>query len=75
MENVDPAAAQARLDNIIQEKHPELYFAIGDVVLQAKLSSDAGLQKFQMYCVHKAILSFHSVIFANLFADASAVLV
>lgn len=75
MENVDPAAARLNNSTIIQENHPELYFANGDVVLQAKLpSDDAEPRKFQMYCVHKTILSFHSVVFANLFVDASAVL-
>lgn len=58
-------------DRITREEHPQLYFAGGDIVLQAKLPSDVDNPRFQMYCVHKAILGFHSVVFSNLFADGS----
>lgn len=70
MENVDPAAARPNI--IMRENHPDLYFVTGDVVLQAKLPSDAEQQRFQMYCVHKTILSFHSDVFSDLFADTCA---
>ncbi|KAI0367347.1 hypothetical protein BV20DRAFT_1000884 [Pilatotrama ljubarskyi] len=56
------------------ERHPELYFTDGDVVLQARLLSANGEIQHQLFRVHKAILSFHSATFRNMFADASAVL-
>lgn len=64
--------ADASPDKIVWEEHPELYFANGDIVLQAKLHSDTDSPKFQMYCVHRAILSFHSGFFSNMFADGFA---
>lgn len=64
--------ANATPDKITREEHPELYLANGDIVLQAKLPSDTENPRFQMYCVHKAVLSFHSTVFSNLFADGSA---
>ncbi len=64
--------ATATPDKITREEHPQLYFANGDIVLQAKLPSETENLSFQMYCVHKAVLSLHSVVFSNLFADGSA---
>ncbi|OJT06746.1 hypothetical protein TRAPUB_2399 [Trametes pubescens] len=58
----------------IFERHPTLYLDDGDVVLQAPISSpgQGEKQKFQLFCIQKALLIAHSVVFANLFADASA---
>lgn len=54
------------------ERHPKLYLANGDVILQAKLLTASEGVKLQLYCVHKVVLGFHSAFFANLFADGSA---
>ncbi|OJT03254.1 hypothetical protein TRAPUB_6159 [Trametes pubescens] len=64
---------EASPDMIVREEHPELYFTNGDIVLQAKIHSDTDSSPtLQMYCVHRAILSFHSGFFSTLFADGSA---
>ncbi|EIW56221.1 uncharacterized protein TRAVEDRAFT_50703 [Trametes versicolor FP-101664 SS1] len=42
-------------EKAVLEPHPELYFDNGDII----------------YCVHTSLLSFHSVVFSNLFADGS----
>lgn len=55
------------------ERHPELYYPTGDVVLRAPLPPAVGDQpRFQLYRVHKVILGLQSIAFSNLFADASA---
>lgn len=56
------------------ERHPQLYFPDGDVVLGAPLllSLDGKVEKHQLYRVHKAHLAHYSVIFANMFADGNA---
>lgn len=56
----------------VLELHPELYREDGDVVLQAPMSSKDNPPKFQLFCIQTALLSAHSVVFHNLFADASA---
>lgn len=56
----------------VLEPHPELYREDGDVVLQAPMSSKDKPPKFQLFCIQKALLSAHSVVFHNLFVDASA---
>ncbi len=53
------------------ERHPDLYLDDGDVVLRAHISSEGRILKYQLFCVRKAILSAHSHVFANLFADTS----
>lgn len=59
-------------EKAILEPHPELYFDNGDIVLQAALpNSKKGERVLQIYCVHTSLLSFHSVVFSNLFADGS----
>ncbi|OJT03255.1 hypothetical protein TRAPUB_6160 [Trametes pubescens] len=57
------------------ERHHELYFDDGDVVLQVDLESvrrDSNQRERKLFCVHKAVLCAHSIVFSNLFADASA---
>lgn len=56
------------------ERHPQLYFPDGDVVLRAPLlrSLDDKVEKHQLYRVHKAHLAHYSVMFANMFADGDA---
>ncbi|PIL28650.1 hypothetical protein GSI_08692 [Ganoderma sinense ZZ0214-1] len=60
------------------ERHPDLYFADGDVVLAVKQTpksedEDSEKQpKYQLFRVHKFMLKLHSPAFANFFADASA---
>ncbi|OJT06747.1 hypothetical protein TRAPUB_2400 [Trametes pubescens] len=53
------------------ERHPDLYFDNGDVVLRAPISSEGRILKYQLFCVRKVVLSAHSDVFCNLFADAS----
>lgn len=56
------------------ERHPELYYPTGDVILSAPLPPAEGSdRRLQVYRVHKAYLGVQSVFFCNLFADASAV--
>ncbi|KAI1787045.1 hypothetical protein LXA43DRAFT_1064632 [Ganoderma leucocontextum] len=56
------------------ERHPKCYIPGGDVVLAAKIAPEAedGLPKYQLFRVHKFLLSLRSPAFANLFADADA---
>ncbi|EIW56205.1 uncharacterized protein TRAVEDRAFT_50686 [Trametes versicolor FP-101664 SS1] len=56
------------------ERHPQLYFPDGDVVLRAPLlrSLDDKVEKHQLYRVHKAHLAHYSVMSANMFADGDA---
>ncbi|PIL26931.1 hypothetical protein GSI_10069 [Ganoderma sinense ZZ0214-1] len=59
----------------VLERHPELYFSDGDIVLAAKFSSSnstaSSPPKYQLYRVHKPFLSHNSPVFANLFGDAA----
>ena len=61
------------------ERHPDLYFADGDVVLAVKQTSESkpddptdGRPKYSLFRVHKFLLKHHSSVFANFFADANA---
>ena len=60
------------------ERHPDLYFADGDVVLAAKLkqtpeSKDVEERpRYQLFRVHKFLLKHRSPTFTNFFGDASA---
>ncbi|EIW56220.1 uncharacterized protein TRAVEDRAFT_60167 [Trametes versicolor FP-101664 SS1] len=56
------------------ERHPELYYPTGDVILSAPLppSAESSERRLQVYRVHKAYLGVQSIFFCNLFADASA---
>ena len=58
----------------IPERHPQLYFSDGDIVLSAKVSSitvSDSPPRFQSHSVHKRILSHNSPVLANLFADTT----
>lgn len=55
------------------QRHPEPNFDDGDIILQAPLSSpEQSRQMYLLFCVHTTVLSAHSHVFSNLFADASA---
>ena len=61
--------------DVILERHSQLYFSDGDVVLSAKVMSTSATAsgsppRYQLYRVHKPILSHNSHVLANLFADA-----
>ena len=62
----------------ILERHPELYFTDGDVVLAVKQTpkpdsaESEGRPKYTLFRVHKFLLKHHSTAFANLFDDAKA---
>lgn len=49
-------------------RHPVLYLATGDLVLSVDTSNSKTL-----FCVHKGVLSHHSVVFADMFALPSIV--
>ncbi|PIL26918.1 hypothetical protein GSI_10056 [Ganoderma sinense ZZ0214-1] len=59
----------------VLERHPQLYFSDGDIVLAAKFSSSTSTAssppKYQLYRVHKPFLIHNSPVFANLFGDAA----
>ncbi|KAM5544007.1 hypothetical protein V8D89_002624 [Ganoderma adspersum] len=62
----------------ILERHPQLYFSDGDIVLVAKVSSKStstptagSSPQYQLYRVHRPILRHNSPVFANLFADVA----
>ena len=62
----------------VLERHPQLYFSDGDIVLAAKVSSKStstptagSPSKYQDYRVHMPVLRHNSPVFANLFADAA----
>ena len=58
----------------VLERHQQLYFSDGDVVLSAKVASTTASDsppRYQLYRVHKPILSHNSPVLANLFADAA----
>ncbi|KAI1787050.1 hypothetical protein LXA43DRAFT_1031003 [Ganoderma leucocontextum] len=60
--------------NSVLERHPDLYFEDGDVVLavkQAPTSDDEPLKNI-LFRVHKFLLKHHSATFFNFFADANA---
>ncbi|KAM5546268.1 hypothetical protein V8D89_000394 [Ganoderma adspersum] len=63
--------------NAVLERHPDLYFQDGDIVLAVK-QTDAthGFTddpvKYTVFRVHKFLLKHHSATFANFFADANA---
>lgn len=68
---------QAVERDAILERHPQLYFLDGDIVLTAKVSepstsSAASPSKYQLYRVHRPVLRHNSAVFANLFADATS---
>ncbi|KAI1787049.1 hypothetical protein LXA43DRAFT_740396 [Ganoderma leucocontextum] len=56
------------------ERHPDLYFPDGDVVLAVKQTphSDEDPLKYTLFRVHKFLLKHHSTTFSNFFADANA---
>lgn len=61
---------------MILERHSQLYFSDGDVVLSAKVTSTSATAsgsppRYQLYRVHKPVLSHNSPVLANLFADAA----
>ncbi|KAM5546266.1 hypothetical protein V8D89_000392 [Ganoderma adspersum] len=63
--------------NSVFERHPELYFADGDIVLTVKQTggppeSGEDPTKYTLFRVHKFLLKHHSATFANVFADANA---
>ena len=63
------------------EEHSTLYFSDGDIILAVKLAPapppDSGgnaadtKDRYQVYRVHKFLLSRHSQVFANMFSDAA----
>ncbi|KAI1784442.1 hypothetical protein LXA43DRAFT_930136 [Ganoderma leucocontextum] len=58
----------------VLERHPQLYFSDGDVVLAAKVSSTTSSESrptYQLCRVHRPVLRHNSTVFANLFADAA----
>ena len=59
----------------IFERHPQLYFSDGDIVLAAIFSTSTSTSsspaKYQLYRVHRPLLSHNSPVFANLFSDAA----
>ncbi|PIL28624.1 hypothetical protein GSI_08666 [Ganoderma sinense ZZ0214-1] len=63
--------------NAVLERHPELYFSDGDIVLAVK-QADSPPQwseypaKYTLFRVHKFLLKHHSAPFANFLADANA---
>lgn len=62
----------------VLERHPDLYFADGDVVLAVKQtgtapdSNEDDPPKYALFRVHKFLLKHHSTTFANFFLDANA---
>ncbi len=60
----------------ILERHPDLYFVDGDIVLAVKQTPKSEdpeeRPKYHLFRVHKFLLKHHSGTFANFFADASA---
>ena len=65
--------------NYVLERHPDLYFTDGDIVLAVKQtpkseddSSTEARLKHTLFRVHKFLLKHHSTVFANFFADANA---
>nr|VWO97847.1 Phosphotransferase (EC [Ganoderma boninense] len=60
------------------ERHPDLYFSDGDVVLAVKQTpksedeDEERQPKYQLFRVHKFMLKLHSPAFSNFFADADA---
>ena len=58
------------------ERHPDLYFPHGDVVLAVKQTPKSGERekrpKYRLFRVHKFLLEHNSPSFANFFADAEA---
>ena len=64
------------------EQHPTLYFPDGDIILAVKLAplpptdsannaTATAQDRYQVYRVHRFLLSRHSQVFANMFADAA----
>lgn len=60
--------------NSVLERHADLYFPDGDVVLvvQQTPRSEEEPPKHTLFRVHRFLLKHHSATFANLFADANA---
>ena len=64
--------------NYVLERHPDLYFPDGDVVLAVQQTPKADDPaegppvKCTLFRVHKFLLKHHSTTFSNLFADADA---
>ncbi|PIL28643.1 hypothetical protein GSI_08685 [Ganoderma sinense ZZ0214-1] len=63
--------------NAFLERHPNLYFPDGDIVLAVKEgtihgSATGDLEKYILFRVHKFLLRHHSATFSNFFADANA---
>ena len=60
----------------VLERHPDLYFQDGDIVLAVKKTSTPGSAeeptKYILFRVHKFLLKHHSATFTNFFADANA---
>ncbi|PIL28644.1 hypothetical protein GSI_08686 [Ganoderma sinense ZZ0214-1] len=60
--------------NAVSERHPDLYFPDGDVILAVKQTPHSGAvepPKYTLFRVHKFLLKHHSTTFANFFADAN----
>ena len=60
----------------VLERHPQLYFTDGEIVLAARVSQSSTLtpgspSRYQLYRVHKPVLRHNSTVYANLFADAA----
>ncbi|KAI1787048.1 hypothetical protein LXA43DRAFT_740426 [Ganoderma leucocontextum] len=64
--------------NAVLERHPDLYFEDGDIVLAVKQTgtpeSDDSEEppQYTLFRVHKFLLRHHSATFVNFFADANA---
>ena len=70
------SAAGVMDHNLVLERHPQMYFSDGDIVLAAKVSSEptstaSSPSKCQLYRVYRSVLRHNSPVFANLFADAA----
>ena len=59
------------------QRHPRLYFADGDIILAAlrfahhEPGGDDG-PNYWLFRVHRFLLGHHSTVFANMFADGTA---
>ena len=62
--------------NAVLERHPDLYFQDGDIVLAVKQTIATGSTddrtKYTVFRIHRFLLKHHSTVFANFFSDANA---